>query len=90
MGTDTIEIEWAWDQPLIQEILFHEHCWFVYPETNKVIKLAEVERMYGVQEISPLLEEAGFTAISTARRLKGDTPAQAGKHFAFWCRKPNG
>ena len=39
------------------ETYFHEHCWFVYPETNKVIKLAEVERMYGVQEIPPLLKE---------------------------------
>jgi SAM-dependent methyltransferase len=72
------------------ETYFHEHCWFVYPETNKVIKLAEVERMYGVQEIPPLLKEAGFTDIATAGNLKGDAPAQAGKHFAFWCRKPNG
>lgn len=71
------------------ETYFHEHCWFVYIETNKVIKLVEVERMYGVEEIIPLLEEAGFTDISTANRLKGDAPAQAGNHFAFWCRKPN-
>ena len=70
------------------ETYFHEHCWFVYPKTNKVIKFAEVERMYGVQEITPLLSEAGFTDISTASNLKGDTPAQVGKHFAFWCRKP--
>jgi hypothetical protein len=69
------------------ETYFHEHCWFVYPETNKVIKLVEVERMYGVEEIIPLLEEAGFTDISTADRLKGDAPAQVGNHFAFWCRK---
>ena len=72
------------------ETHFHEYCWFVYPEGNKVIKLVEVERMYGAQEIPPLLEEAGFTDIATAGRLKGDAPAQAGKHFAFWCRKPNG
>lgn len=71
------------------ETYFHEHCWFVYPETNKIIKLIEVERMYGVEEITPLLEEAGFIDISTANRLKGETPAQAGSHFAFWCRKPN-
>lgn len=71
------------------KIYFHEHCRFVYPETKKVIKLVEVERMYGVEEIIPLLEEAGFTDISTANRLKGDAPAQAGNHFAFWCRKPN-
>ena len=71
------------------ETYFHEHCWFVYPETNKVIKLVEVERMYGVEEIVPLLEEAGFMDISTANKLKGDEPAQEGSHFAFWCRKPN-
>ncbi len=71
------------------ETYFHEHCWFVYPDTNKVIKFAEIERMYGVKEIPPLLEEAGFIDISTAGSLKGDTPAQAGKHFAFWCRKLN-
>lgn len=66
-----------------------QYSWFVYPETNKVIKLVEVERMYGVEEIIPLLEKAGFKDISTANRLKGDAPAQAGNHFAFWCRKPN-
>ena len=71
------------------ETFYHEYCWFVYPETNKVIKLVEVERMYGVKEIIPLLEEAGFTDISTANRLKEDAAAQAGNHFAFWCRKPN-
>jgi SAM-dependent methyltransferase len=70
------------------ETYFHEHCWFVYPQTNKVIKLVEVERMYGVEEVIPLLEEAGFTDISTASRLKGEAPAQVGNHFAFWCRKP--
>lgn len=71
------------------ETFFHEHCWFVYPVTNSVVKLVEVERMYGIAEILPLLKEAGFTDISTANRLKGDAPAQAGDHFAFWCRKAN-
>lgn len=71
------------------ETYFHEHCWFVYLDTNKVIKFAEVERMYGVKEITPLLAEAGFINISTAKSLKGDTPAEVGKHFAFWCRKPS-
>ncbi len=70
------------------EKYFHEHCRFVYPQTNKVIKLIEVERMYGVEEILPLLEEAGFKDISASSNLKGDGPAQAGNHFAFWCRKP--
>ena len=55
---------------------------------KKFLADCEVERMYGMDEIIPLLEEAGFTDISTANRLKADAPAQAGKHFAFWCRKP--
>lgn len=71
------------------ETYFYEHCWFVYPETNKVIKLVEVERMYGVEEIIPLLEKVGFTDISRTNSLNADEPAQTGKHFAFWCRKPN-
>lgn len=71
------------------ETYFHECCWFVYTETNKIIKLVEVERMYGMDEFIPLLEEAGFADISTANRLKADAPAQAGKHFAFCCREPN-
>jgi hypothetical protein len=53
-----------------------------------VIKLIEVERMYGLEEIIPILEKVGFTEISTADRLKGDASAQVGNHFAFWCRKP--
>lgn len=70
------------------ENFFHEHCWFVYPEKNEVVKLIEVERMYGVREIVPLLEQAGFTDISTSNSL-ADTkaPAQEGKHFTFWCRR---
>jgi hypothetical protein len=72
------------------ETYFHEHYWFVYPETNKVITFAEVERMYGVDEVTPVLEDAGFRDIKTAGGLKGDEPATAGKHFAFWCRRLNG
>lgn len=70
------------------ENFFHEHCWFVYPEKNEVVKLIEVERMYGVREIVPLLEQAGFTDISTSSSL-ADTqaPAHEGKHFTFWCRR---
>ena len=70
------------------EIFFHEHCWFIYPETDEIITFAETERMYGVHEIRPLLAEAGFKEISTASNLRGEGPAQEGKHFAFWCRKP--
>jgi SAM-dependent methyltransferase len=79
----------AFSEKWAEEIYFHEHCWFVYPMANKVIKVIEVERMYGVREITPLLVETGFTDISTANSLSGDAPAQEGKHFAFWCRKPN-
>lgn len=72
------------------ETYFHEHCWFVYPERNEVVKLIEIERMYGVNEIVPLLEEAGFTDISTSSSLTDKrTPAQEGKHFTFWCRRAN-
>ena len=69
------------------ETHFHEYSWFVYPKTNKVIKIIEVEKMYGLKELIPLLVEAGFTDISTARDLSGKEPAQAGEYFAFWCRK---
>jgi SAM-dependent methyltransferase len=68
---------------------FHEHCWFVYPETNEVVKLIEVEKMYGVNELVPLLEQAGFIDVSTSDSL-ADTvaPAREGKHFSFRCRRP--
>jgi SAM-dependent methyltransferase len=67
---------------------FHEHSWFVYPKTGKTIKIIEVEKMYGVNELVPLLTRAGFTDIVTASDLKGHEPAQEGRYFAFWCRKP--
>lgn len=69
------------------ETHFHEHSWFVYPETNKIIKIVEVEKMYGVNELTPLLAEAGFTDITTAKDLTGKEPAEEGEYFAFWCRK---
>ena len=70
------------------ETYFHEYCSFVYPDKNEIVKLIEVERMYGVKEIVPLLEQAGFRDISTSNSLV-DTkiPAQEGKHFTFWCRR---
>lgn len=71
------------------ETFFHEHCRFVYPETNKVVSFTEVERMYGENEIRPLLKKAGFIDVNTALTLKGDEPAQEGRHFAFWCIKTN-
>lgn len=67
---------------------FYEDCRFVYPQTNKVLKIIEVERMYGIKEIVSLLVESGFTDIITANDLKGNEPAKEGKYFAFWCRRP--
>ncbi len=50
-------------------------------------KIIEVEKMYGVNELVPLLNQAGFIDIVTAKDLNGYEPAQAGKYFAFWCRR---
>ncbi|MCP3944189.1 MAG: class I SAM-dependent methyltransferase [Desulfobacteraceae bacterium] len=69
------------------ETHFHEYSWFIYPQTNKVIKIVEVEKMYGVNELTPLLAEAGFIDITTAKDLTGKEPAQKGEYFAFYCRK---
>ncbi|MCG8636909.1 MAG: class I SAM-dependent methyltransferase [Desulfobacterales bacterium] len=70
------------------ETRFHEYCSFVYPDRNEVIKLIEVERMYGVNEIVPLLEEAGFRDITTSNSIAdAGIPAREGKHFSFWCRR---
>ncbi len=70
------------------ETYFHENCQFVYPDQNKIVKLIEVERMYGVKEIVPMLEQTGFRSISTSCSLVDNkAPAQEGSHFAFWCRR---
>jgi len=66
----------------------HEHCWFVYPEEGKIIKVVEVERMYGREDILPLLEGAGFTEIETWKSLEDrEAPGEAG-YFALRCRWP--
>ena len=70
------------------ETFFYEESWFIYPEKNETIKIVEVERMYSLNDILPLLAEAGFKDIISARTLKGDEPAKEGEYFAFWCRKP--
>ncbi len=70
------------------ETFYNEHCLFVYPAKGKVIKIVEVERMYGVAEIIPILEKAGFSEIETFDTLSKKAPAQEGKHFAFVCRRP--
>jgi len=77
----TLSEKWA------DETHFHEYSWFVYPKTNKIIKIIEIEKMYGVKELTPFLIEAGFSDISTARDFTGKEPAQEGDYFVFWCRK---
>jgi len=79
---------YALSEKWADETHFHEHSWFVYPNTKKTIKIIEVERMYGFNELVSLLAQAGFTDISTAKDLNGQEPAQEGTYFAFWCRKP--
>ncbi len=70
------------------ETHFHENSSFVYPAENRVVKIVESGRMYGVNEIVPLLKEAGFVDVETADTLAGGGPAKEGKYFAFWCRRP--
>jgi SAM-dependent methyltransferase len=69
------------------ETFYNEHSMFVYPIEGKVIRIIEVERMYGLKEIVPLLESAGFTEIETFETLSKEAPAQEGKHFVFLCRR---
>ena len=66
----------------------YEDCWFIYPQTNKVLKITEVEMMYGIDDYISFLREAEFIDIKIANDIMGDEPAQEGEYFAFWCRKP--
>ena len=66
----------------------HEHCMFLYPEAQRIIKINEVDRMHGPLEIVPQLEAAGFVEIETYNNLKGEEPADAAGSFAFRCKKP--
>ena len=68
----------------------HEHCAFVYPDSNRVVKVHEVDRMYGSKEIVPLLEQAGFVDITTYRQIGANEPAGPGGYFAFRCAKQGG
>ena len=66
----------------------YEDCWFVYPQTNKVLKITEVELMYRIEDYISFLLEAEFVDIITANDVMGEEPAKEGSYFAFWCRKP--
>jgi SAM-dependent methyltransferase len=77
-----LEEEWT------DETFCYENSWFVYPAEGRVIKVIEVDRIYGVKEIVPLLRRAGFADIETYRDLLTKAPAEPGRHFAFRCRRP--
>jgi SAM-dependent methyltransferase len=73
------------------ETCAHEVCWFVYPGKDEVLKVVEVDRMYGFREIPSLLKQAGFVEIGMAESLADLTaPAREGRRFVFWCRRPAG
>jgi hypothetical protein len=72
----------------VDEKHLYEDCWFVYPQTNKVLKITEVELMYRIEDYISFLLEAEFVDIITANDVMGEEPAQEGNYFAFWCRKP--
>lgn len=76
-----LEEEWT------DETNCYEDSWFVYPNEGKIIKVIEVDRIYSVREIVPLLQKAGFEDIETYCDLFTMAPAEPGRHFAFRCRR---
>lgn len=72
----------------VDETYRYEDCWFVYPQSKKVFKITEVEKMYPIRDYITFLREAEFIDITTADDVMGEKPAQEGDYFAFWCRKP--
>jgi len=66
----------------------HEHCSFVYPKDNRMIKIIERERLYGPVKIAALLKQLGFVDVETFASLSASAPAQEGNNFVFRCRKP--
>ena len=70
------------------ETFAYEHCWFVYPDTGRIIKVMQVERMFGVNELLPLIKGAGFVNIEMWRDLQANAPALQGEALVFRCRKP--
>jgi SAM-dependent methyltransferase len=65
----------------------YEDSWFVYPDEGRIIKVIEVDRIYDVAVIQPLLQEAGFLDVESRSDLGGKEPANPGQHFAFRCRR---
>ena len=66
----------------------YENSWFIFPDEGRIIKVVEVDRIYDVVNIVPLLEKAGFVDIETYSDIIAKKPANPGQHFAFRCRKP--
>lgn len=66
----------------------YENTLFVYPDEGRIIKLVEIDRIYDVVNILPLLKETGFVDIETYSDIITKKPANPGQHFAFRCRKP--
>jgi SAM-dependent methyltransferase len=66
----------------------YEHSWFVYPGKRRIVKVVEVDRIYDVVEIEPLLREVGFVEVESYADLSGKKRPSPGKHFAFRCRRP--
>lgn len=66
----------------------YENTLFIYPDEGRIIKVIEVDRIYDVKNIVPLLEEAGFVDIETYSDLITKKPANPSQHFAFRCRRP--
>jgi SAM-dependent methyltransferase len=66
----------------------HEHCWFVYPGTGRIIKVMHVDRMFGLGDLARLIEAAGFVNVETWKDLQANEPAPQGGALAFRCRKP--
>ena len=77
-----LEEEWT------DEIFCYENSWFVYPDDRRIVKIIEVDRIYDVQKIEPLLKESGFVNIETYCDLFTRKPPSTGQHFAFRCMRP--
>lgn len=45
-----LDVEWT------DENYCYENSWFVYPDENRIIKVEEVDRIYDVKNIVPLLD----------------------------------
>ena len=65
----------------------YEDSWFVFPDASRVIKVTEIDRIYDVAEVEPLLRQAGFVDVQCYADLGAKQRANPGEHFAFRCRR---